>query len=399
MLATHNATDIMDLEERYLAPTYKRAPFVLERGDGVCLFDTEGRRYLDLVAGIATVALGHADPAIAEAISEQARILGHVSNLYHSIPHVELARDLCEASFADKVFFCNSGAEANEAAIKFARRWATQSDPDKTRLIAFSNAFHGRTMGALAATPREKYQAPFRPLMPGVDFATFNDLRSAQEIMDDDVCAILVEPIQGEGGIHVATPEFLSGLRALADRHNALLIFDEVQCGFRRTGRLWAYEHTGVTPDIMTLAKPLGGGLPMGATLMTDRVASAIHPGDHGTTFGANPIIARAAQVVLSRINDPAFLAHVTEVGDYFQAGLRQLGTPHVKDVRGKGLMIGVELDISASTVVDAGYSRGLIMVNAGETVLRFVPPLILNQGNVDEALLTLKEIFNDLDG
>ena len=399
MLATHNATDIMDLEERYLAPTYKRAPFVLERGDGVCLFDTEGRRYLDLVAGIATVALGHADPAIAEAISEQARILGHVSNLYHSIPHVELARDLCEASFADKIFFCNSGAEANEAAIKFARRWATQSDPDKTRLIAFSNAFHGRTMGALAATPREKYQAPFRPLMPGVDFATFNDLRSAQEIMDDDVCAILVEPIQGEGGIHVATPEFLSGLRALADRHNALLIFDEVQCGFGRTGRLWAYEHTGVTPDIMTLAKPLGGGLPMGATLMTDRVASAIHPGDHGTTFGANPIIARAAQVVLSRINDPAFLAHVTEVGDYFQAGLRQLGTPHVKDVRGKGLMIGVELDISASTVVDAGYSRGLIMVNAGETVLRFVPPLILNQGNVDEALLTLKEIFNDLDG
>ena len=399
MLATHSATDIMDLEARYLAPTYKRAPFVLERGDGVCLFDTEGRRYLDLVAGIATVALGHADPAIAEAISEQARILGHVSNLYHSIPHVELARDLCEASFADKVFFCNSGAEANEAAIKFARRWATQSDPDKTRLIAFSNAFHGRTMGALAATPREKYQAPFRPLMPGVDFATFNDLRSAQEIMDDDVCAILVEPIQGEGGIHVATPEFLSGLRALADRHNALLIFDEVQCGFGRTGRLWAYEHTGVTPDIMTLAKPLGGGLPMGATLMTDRVASAIHPGDHGTTFGANPIIARAAQVVLSRINDPAFLAHVTEVGDYFQAGLRQLGTPHVKDVRGKGLMIGVELDISASTVVDAGYSRGLIMVNAGETVLRFVPPLILNQGNVDEALLTLKEIFNDLDG
>ena len=399
MLATHSATDIMDLEARYLAPTYKRAPFVLERGDGVCLFDTEGRRYLDLVAGIATVALGHADPAIAEAISEQARILGHVSNLYHSIPHAELARDLCEASFADKIFFCNSGAEANEAAIKFARRWATQSDPNKTRLIAFSNAFHGRTMGALAATPREKYQAPFRPLMPGVDFATFNDLRSAEEIMDDDVCAILVEPIQGEGGIHVATPEFLAGLRALVDRHNALLIFDEVQCGFGRTGRLWAYEHSGVTPDIMTLAKPLGGGLPMGATLMTDRVASAIHPGDHGTTFGANPIIARAAQVVLSRINDPAFLAHVTQVGDYFQEGLRNLGTPHIKAVRGEGLIIGVELDIAASAVVDAGYSRGLIMVNAGETVLRFVPPLILNQGNVDEALLILKEIFNDLDG
>lgn len=399
MLATHSATDIMDLEERYLAPTYKRAPFVLERGDGVCLFDTEGRRYLDLVAGIATVALGHADPAIADAIARQARVLGHVSNLYHSIPHVELARDLCEASFADKVFFCNSGAEANEAAMKFARRWATESSADKTRLLAFSNAFHGRTMGALAATPREKYQAPFRPLMPGVEFATFNDLRSAEEIMDDDVCAILVEPVQGEGGIHVATPEFLSGLRALADRHNALLIFDEVQCGFGRTGKLWAYEHYGVTPDVMTLAKPLGGGLPMGATLMTDRVASAIHPGDHGTTFGANPIIARAAQVVLSRINDPAFLAHVAQVGDYFRDGLKHLGTSHIKDVRGKGLMIGVEMDIPANAVVDAGYQRGLIMVNAGENVLRFVPPLILNKGHVDEALLALKEIFDDLDG
>lgn len=399
MLATHSATDIMDLEERYLAPTYKRAPFVLERGDGVCLFDTEGRRYLDLVAGIATVALGHADPAIADAIARQARVLGHVSNLYHSIPHVELARDLCEASFADKVFFCNSGAEANEAAMKFARRWATESSADKTRLLAFSNAFHGRTMGALAATPREKYQAPFRPLMPGVEFATFNDLRSAEEIMDDDVCAILVEPVQGEGGIHVATPEFLSGLRALADRHNALLIFDEVQCGFGRTGKLWAYEHYGVTPDVMTLAKPLGGGLPMGATLMTDRVASAIHPGDHGTTFGANPIIARAAQVVLSRINDPAFLAHVAQVGDYFRDGLKHLGTSHIKDVRGKGLMIGVEMDIPANAVVDAGYQRGLIMVNAGENVLRFVPPLILNKGHVDETLLALKEIFDDLDG
>ncbi len=389
---------VMDLEQRYLAPTYKRAPFVLERGDGICLFDTEGKRYIDLVAGIATVALGHADREIAEAVYEQARTLGHVSNLYHSIPHAELARDLCENSFADKVFFANSGAEANEAAIKFARRWASDQDPNKTRLISFTNAFHGRTIGTLAATPREKYQAPFRPLMPNVQYAEFNNVQSAADLMGDDVCAVLVEPVQGEGGIHVATPEFLQGLRELCNQHNALLVFDEVQCGLGRTGKLWAYEHYGVTPDIMTLAKPLGGGLPMGACLMTDRVASAIHAGDHGSTFGANPIVARAAQVVLHRINTPEFLAQVADVGDYLMEGLRTLGSPHIREVRGKGLIIGAELDIPANTVVDAGYQHGLILVNAGENVLRFVPPLILTRRDVDEVLIRLKEIFDGLD-
>ena len=393
---TSNA--VMDLEQRYLAPTYKRAPFVLERGDGICLFDTEGKRYIDLVAGIATMALGHADREIAEAIYEQARTLGHVSNLYHTIPHAELARDLCENSFADKVFFANSGAEANEAAIKFARRWASDQDPNKTRIISFTNAFHGRTIGTLAATPREKYQAPFRPLMPNVQYAEFNNVQSAADLMGDDVCAVLVEPIQGEGGIHVATPEFLQGLRELCNQHNALLVFDEVQCGMGRTGKLWAYEHYGVTPDIMTLAKPLGGGLPMGACLMTDRVASAIHAGDHGSTFGANPIIARAAQVTFHRINTPEFLARVADVGDYLMEGLRGIGSPHIREVRGKGLIIGAELDIPANTIVDAGYQHGLIMVNAGENVLRFVPPLILTRRDVDEVLIRLKEIFDGLD-
>ena len=393
---TSNA--VMDLEQRYLAPTYKRAPFVLERGDGICLFDTEGKRYIDLVAGIATMALGHADREIAEAIYEQARTLGHVSNLYHTIPHAELARDLCENSFADKVFFANSGAEANEAAIKFARRWASDQDPNKTRIISFTNAFHGRTIGTLASTPREKYQAPFRPLMPNVQYAEFNNVQSAADLMGDDVCAVLVEPIQGEGGIHVATPEFLQGLRELCNQHNALLVFDEVQCGMGRTGKLWAYEHYGVTPDIMTLAKPLGGGLPMGACLMTDRVASAIHAGDHGSTFGANPIIARAAQVTFHRINTPEFLARVADVGDYLMEGLRGIGSPHIREVRGKGLIIGAELDIPANTIVDAGYQHGLIMVNAGENVLRFVPPLILTRRDVDEVLIRLKEIFDGLD-
>ena len=393
---TSNA--VMDLEQRYLAPTYKRAPFVLERGDGICLFDTEGKRYIDLVAGIATMALGHADREVAEAIYEQARTLGHVSNLYHTAPHAELARDLCENSFADKVFFANSGAEANEAAIKFARRWASDQDPAKTRLISFTNAFHGRTIGTLAATPREKYQAPFRPLMPNVQYAEFNNVQSAADLMGDDVCAVLVEPVQGEGGIHIATPEFLQGLRELCNQHNALLVFDEVQCGMGRTGKLWAYEHYGVTPDIMTLAKPLGGGLPMGACLMTDRVASAIHAGDHGSTFGANPIIAHAAQVVFHRINTPEFLARVADVGDYLMEGLRSLGTPHIREVRGKGLIIGAELDIPANTIVEAGYQHGLIMVNAGENVLRFVPPLILTRRDVDEVLIRLKEIFDGLD-
>ncbi|MFN8500254.1 MAG: aspartate aminotransferase family protein, partial [Anaerolineae bacterium] len=363
------------------------------------LFDTEGRRYLDFVAGIAVNAFGNADQEIAQVIGEQAAVLGHVSNLYYSVPMLELARDLVEASFADKVFFCNSGAEANEAAFKFARRWALDRHGEgKSRIVAFTNAFHGRTMGALAATPREKYQAPFRPLMPNVQFATYNDLESAAATIGDDVAAVIVEPVQGEGGIYVATPEFLAGLREVCDRHNALLIFDEVQCGLGRTGKLWAYEHYGVTPDMMTLAKPLGGGLPMGAVLATNNVAEALHPGDHGTTFGANPVICRAAQVVLKRINNPAFLAHVAEVGAYLKNGIESLGTSHVKEVRGLGLMVGVEMDIAAAPLIDAAYEHGLIITGAGENVLRFVPPLILETWHVDELLTGLKEIFDGVD-
>lgn len=399
MVVNYTTDELIEMERQYVAPTYKRPPFVLEHGDGVCLFDTEGRRYLDFVAGIAVNAFGAADPEIAAVIGEQAAVLGHVSNLYYSVPMLELARDLVESSFADKVFFCNSGAEANEAAFKFARRWALDRHGEgKSRLVAFSNAFHGRTMGALAATPREKYQAPFRPLMPNVQFATYNDLESAAATIGDDVAAVIVEPVQGEGGIYVATPEFLAGLREVCDRHNALLIFDEVQCGLGRTGKLWAYEHYGVTPDMMTLAKPLGGGLPMGAVLATNNVAEALHPGDHGTTFGANPVICRAAQVVLKRINNPAFLAHVAEVGAYLKNGIESLGTSHVKEVRGLGLMVGVEMDIAAAPLIDAAYEHGLIITGAGENVLRFVPPLILETWHVDELLTGLKEIFDGVD-
>ncbi|MFN8475110.1 MAG: acetylornithine transaminase [Anaerolineae bacterium] len=399
MLVNYTTDELIEMERQYVAPTYKRPPFVLEHGDGVCLFDTEGRRYLDFVAGIAVNAFGNADREIAHVIGEQAEVLGHVSNLYYSVPMLELARDLVESSFADKVFFCNSGAEANEAAFKFARRWALdRHGENKSRIVAFTNAFHGRTMGALAATPREKYQAPFRPLMPNVQFATYNDLESSAATIGDDVAAVIVEPVQGEGGIYVATQEFLAGLREICDRHNALLIFDEVQCGLGRTGKLWAYEHYGVTPDMMTLAKPLGGGLPMGAVLATDNVAGALHPGDHGTTFGANPVICRAAQVVLKRINNPAFLAHVAEVGDYLKNGVESLSTQHVKEVRGLGLMVGVEMDIPAAPLIDEAYQHGLIITSAGENVLRFVPPLILETWHVDELLTGLKEIFDGVD-
>ena len=399
MVVNYTTDDLIEMERQYVAPTYKRPPFVLEHGDGVCLFDTQGKRYLDFVAGIAVNAFGSADREIAEVIGEQAQVLGHVSNLYYSVPMLELARDLVASSFADKVFYCNSGAEANEAAFKFARRWALDRHGEgKSRIVAFTNAFHGRTMGALAATPREKYQAPFRPLMPNVQFATYNDLESAAAAIGDDVAAVIVEPVQGEGGIYVASQEFLAGLREICDRHNALLIYDEVQCGLGRTGKLWAYEHFGVTPDMMTLAKPLGGGLPMGAVLATNKVADALHPGDHGTTFGANPIICRAAQIVLKRINNPAFLQHVAEVGAYLQKGVESLDTPHIKEVRGMGLMVGVEMDIPAAPLIDEGYKHGLIFTSAGENVLRFVPPLILETWHVDELLTGLKEIFDGVD-
>ena len=261
---------------------------MLDHGQGCWVYDTDGNAYLDCVAGIAVNALGHADPGLVAVLTEQAGKLWHVSNLYHTAPHARLAQKLCETSFADRVFFCNSGAEANEGAFKFARKWAHEHfGPEKHAIVAFSDAFHGRTFGALAATPREKYQAPFRPLLPGVRIAPFNDLAAAAEIIGDDVCAVIVEPVQGEGGVNPAAPEFLAGLRELCDQHHALLIFDEVQCGLGRTGTLWAYQGYGVIPDILTAAKPLAGGLPMGAILMTQAVADVMHPGDHGSTFAA----------------------------------------------------------------------------------------------------------------
>jgi predicted acetylornithine/succinylornithine family transaminase len=393
-----DAQTIIDLESRYLVQTYRRAPFVLERGEGCYLFDSQGRRYLDCMAGIAVNALGYGDPEVVAAINDQARKLIHISNLFHTTPHVELARRLVEHSFADRVFFSNSGTEAVEGAMKFARKWArTNYGNHKTDFVAFSGAFHGRTMGALAATAREHYQAPFRPLVPGVSFATFNDLASAEAAITDQTCAVLVEPVQGEGGIHPAAPEFLAGLRELCDRYHAVLIFDEIQSGLGRTGTLWAHEFYGVTPDVLCLAKPLAGGLPIGAILVTEAVAGVMQPGDHGSTFAANPLVCRVAQIVFDRVNRPAFLAEVRAKGAYLMDRLATLSPPHVVEIRGRGLMVGVELDVPANRVIQAGFEHGLIMVNAGERVLRLVPPLIIERAQLDELAGKLARTLEEL--
>jgi len=395
-----DARQVIEAEARYLVPTYPRPPFVLTRGEGVYLYDSEGRRYTDWVAGIAVNALGYGDPEIVAALQEAAAGLIHVSNLYHTAPHVALAEALVRHSFADRVYFANSGTEAVEAAIKFSRKWArTHFGPGKTQIVAFTGSFHGRTMGALALTAREKYQAPFRPLMPDVVFARFNDLASAEAAIGPRTAAVIVEPVQGEGGIHPADDAFLQGLRELCDRHGAALIFDEIQCGLGRTGTLWAHEPSGVRPDLMTLAKPLGGGLPIGATLVTEAIAGAIGPGDHGSTFAAGPLVTTIALRVFRRIADPAFLASVREKGETLVRRLREAQLPHVVEVRGRGLMIGLELTISAKKVVERGYEAGLLLVNAGDTVLRLIPPLVIGQEQVDELLEKLPGILEQAAG
>ena len=390
-----NAQEIIDLENRYVLQTYGRAPFVLERGEGVYLYDVTGKKYLDFVAGIAVNALGYNDPEVLAAIQEQSHKLIHVSNLYQTIPQALLAQMLVEHSFADRVFFCNSGTEAVEGALKFARKHSlTRFGPGKYEVVAFTGSFHGRTLGALATTAREKYRKPFEPLMPGAQFGTFNDLESARQLIGRQTCAVMVEPVQGEGGIYLASKEFLQGLRTLCNEFGALLIFDEVQCGLGRTGYLWAHEYYGVTPDIMTLSKPLGGGLPMGATLVTQAVADTIEKGDHGSTFAANCLVAAVAQVIFRRVSEPAFLAAVQAKGEYLGAALREMQARNVgviKDVRGRGLIWGIETSLKAGDVVTAGYAEAIIVAVAGDDVVRLVPPLIVEKAHIDDLMAKLE--------
>ncbi|NPV10033.1 MAG: aspartate aminotransferase family protein [Anaerolineae bacterium] len=390
--------EVIALENRYIVQTYRRSDFVLDRGEGVYLYDTDGNRYLDFSAGIAVNALGYGDPEIMQVIQDQAGRYFHVSNLYHMEPMARLAQSLADLSFGDRVFFCNSGAEANEGAFKFARKWGRRDGADRYEIVAFTGAFHGRTFGALAATPREQYQAPFRPLIGGVSVARFNDLDSAERAVTSKTCAIVVEPIQGEGGINVADGEFIRGLRRLCDDRGLLLIVDEVQCGLGRTGRLWAYQQYGIEPDMMTLAKPLGGGLPMGAVVVTEDVASVIEPGDHGSTFAANALISRVAQVVVRRVSDEGFLAHVRDVGGYLGEQLRLLAErkPNVVEVRGMGLMWALELTDEAAPYVSKGYREGAIMLVAGPRVLRLLPPLVIGKEHVDEMIAILDRVLPD---
>lgn len=399
-----NAQDVVDLEQEYVLGVYGRAPFVIERGEGCTLFDSEGNAYLDCVSGIAVNALGYNDSGINQVLAEAASSgVLHVSNLYHTEDHAKLAKLLCETSFADKVHFSLTGADANEGAFKFARRYAReQGHQDKYLILAFTEAFHGRLMGTLAATPRPAYQEPFQPLMPGVRFAEFNNVESAAEAMDEDVCAIIVEPVQGEGGVNPATPEFLAGLRRLADEYDALLIFDEVQSGVGRTGHLWAYqgysdEGQVIAPDILTAAKPLAGGLPIGAILMRQKVADAIHKGDHASTFAGNPFTTHVAHHVVGRIAEPDFLTSVQEKGDLLLEMLEELNSPHIVEVRGKGLLVGVQLDVEAGQVIAEAYDQGLILVTAGANVVRFVPPLVISEEEIGQAVGVLGDILRDI--
>ncbi len=380
-------------EQQYIAQTYARPQFVLTHGESVHVYDAAGNAYLDLVAGIAVMALGHSDPQLSAIIAEQAQRLVHVSNLYYTAPQGELARLLCENSFADRVYFCNSGAEANEAALKFARKVAYHNgDSHKTEIITFSSGFHGRTAGALSVTPKAKYQEPFKPLLPDITVLPFNDIDALQAHISNKTCAVIVEPIQGEGGIHAASTEFLQALRDSCDAHNACLIFDEVQCGVGRTGNLWTHTASEVTPDIMTLAKPLANGLPIGATLMTDAVHAVLQPGDHGSTFAGGDLVCSVALHVLQRINTPELLQHVQDVGTWLRSELETLAAKHkqIVDVRGRGLMLGIEFDFPATEVVTAGYAAGFLTVNAGPNTLRLVPPLIIEQAHLAEYITFL---------
>ena len=395
------ALDIVALERNHVLQTYRRPEFVLVRGEGTYVYDTNGRAYLDAVAGIAVNALGHRDPQTVATIRAAAEGLIHVSNLYHTEPQVLLARALVERSFADRVFFCNSGTEAMEGAVKFARKFGRQNHgDDKTQIVAFTGSFHGRTLGALSITATEKYRAPFEPLVPGVRFAPFNDVSAAEEAITEEVCAVVVEPVQGESGIHPATRDFLECTRAACNRAGALLVFDEVQCGLARTGTLWAYQHHDVVPDLMTLAKPLAAGLPMGAVLMTQAVADVMVPGDHGSTFAAGPLVCQVARVVLDRVSAPDFLAEVREKGHHLSSRLFALAekSPLVRELRGMGLMWGMECSVEADSVIAAGYRHGILVCSAGPNVVRLLPPLTISQSEIDELVKRLAAAFSDVE-
>ena len=382
---------LLEWSGKYHTPNYgARAPICLVRGDGTRVWDSDGREYLDFGCGIAVTSLGHCHPRVTGAIREAAATLLHVSNLYHTAPQIHLAKLLTEHSFAQRAYFCNSGAEANEAAIKLARKYAKERlSTDRWEIVATNNSFHGRTLGALSATGQPKYQHGFEPMVPGFKHVPYNDLRAMERAIDNRTCAVLVEPIQGEGGVHVPDDDYLPGLRKLCDQSGALLILDEIQTGMGRTGRLWCYEHSGVEPDVMTLAKAMANGVPIGATLIREEVASVLGPGSHGSTFGGTPFVASVALATFTTILDEKLSERAARMGRYLMDGLRALAGRHpvMREIRGRGLLIGVGLTKPVAPIVDACREAGLLVLSAGEQVLRVAPPLIVEERECDQAL------------
>lgn len=389
--------DIIEKAEQVIANTYKRPPIVIEKGRGCRVWDTEGNSYIDFVAGVAVCSLGHAHPRVVKALCKQADILFHVSNLYYTEPQVKLASWLVENSFADKVFFCNSGAEANEAAIKLARKYFNgTSEKEKFKIISMERSFHGRTMATLSATGQLKVKKGYDPVLDGFDFVPFNDIDALACKIDSSTCAVLLEPVQGEGGIWRPDPDYLKKVKKLCEETGALLIFDEIQTGIGRTGKLFAYEHFDVEPDIMTLAKALGNGLPIGAMLAKEHVASAFVHGSHASTFGGTPIITSAALETLKVLLEEKIIDHCEKIGAYFMERLMWLKSRHssIKDVRGIGLMLGIELDIEGEPVVNKCRERGFLVNCIQEKVIRFIPPLIINKQEIDALILCLDDIL-----
>jgi len=391
---------LLEDSARYLMNTYNRFPIVLRKGRGMKVWSSDGKEYLDFVGGIAVNCLGHCHPKVVVALQKQAQRLIHVSNYYHIEPQIKLAKLLVENSFADKVFFCNSGAEANEAAIKLSRRYfREQVGVNRFEIITALNSFHGRTLATVTATGQAKFQAGFEPLVPGFTHVEFNDIDAIEKAVTKETCAVMMEPIQGEGGVKIPDPDYLRDLRELCDRHGILLILDEVQTGIGRTGKFFAYEHFGITPDIMTLAKGLGGGVPIGAMLATDKVAAGFEPGTHATTFGGNPLVCAAALAAMEVILEDGFvLDQCRRMGKYFQKRLEDLKKEFpsiIADIRGMGLMIGMELTRDGGPIVKSCMDKGLLINCTAGNVLRFIPPLIVTEKEIDHLIDALEQIFD----
>jgi acetylornithine/N-succinyldiaminopimelate aminotransferase len=397
---TTNA-EIAERGKKVLVGNYAPQPITLVRGEGCWLEDAEGRRYLDLMGGIATACLGHAHPKLRAALEAQAALLWHASNLFTTEPQIRLAERLCAASFAEAIFFCNSGAEANEAAMKLARKWHRDQGQDRFEIIAFEGAFHGRTLFTVSATGTPAYWKGFEPMVPGIHHARFNDLESVKALLSERTAAILVEPIQGEGGIRTPDRGFLAGLRRLADENGCLLIFDEVQTGIGRTGSLFAHQQEGVVPDVMTLAKALGGGIPIGAMCTTRKLSSALVPGTHASTFGGNPLACAVACAVIDELLEGGVLDHAKAMGERLGEGLdaiaAALGPDKVLASRGRGLLRGLALVKPVAGVIDACRARGVLVISAGGNVLRMAPPLVISPEEIDRGLAVLREVLEEI--